>query len=357
MSRAVHILTARQRQTAPPESHSMRRGSAITRAGGHRLGFTLTEMLITTAIIVLLLTILVVALSRSSRAAQRANTTFLMTSIGQGLESFRNDHGYLPPVLEADRDLMALPDPGLAVGTYAAQLQDWYSVTSLAEYLLGYGDRSQDGHGMIPGVPADAGDQGLREGATLGFRSPGEDGVWGAILNPRPNFPPNGALASRNPAGYWDNPAIAPNKRPLSGKVYGPYITNIEEASLASINPATGQLTFPGETGYEPTGPLVITDRWGEPIRYYRRLHYAADPKSVDLRSNLGDVFALRPRTLRQGQEADGILDAAGDSTTTRALQSADYALFSSGPDKFLDATRRADPDEFNADNLVQVGP
>ncbi|MCA9284555.1 MAG: type II secretion system protein [Phycisphaerales bacterium] len=338
-----------------------RRGCAPTAGGSppRRAGFTLVEMLVVTAIIVVLLTILIVALSRAARVSQQANTTFLLGSIKQGMETFRKDHGYLPPVLDAGRNFSTLPDPD--AGGFADQLQDWYSVTSVAEYLLGYGDRSQDGYGLI-GSPTQSGQfpnsPGFREQPTLGFRSPGPDGVWGALLNPRANFPPNGSLASRNlPSGFGTGGGLAGNNDLIQGKVYGPYIDLKEARTVASLNTATGAVSLPGEPGYDETSPRVLVDYWGQPIRYYRRLHYPGDPKSVDARANLGDVFALRPTTVRPGEDADGLADAGNDTTTTRALQVAEFALLSPGADRSLTPLRRFDADGFNADNIVEVGP
>jgi hypothetical protein len=59
--------------------------------------------------------------------------------------------------------------------------------------------------------------------------------------------------------------------------------------------------------------------------------------------------------------------DAGGDTTTTAALNSAEFALFSAGPDRFFNPDLRYDdPDDpgntrgtdlFNEDNIVELGP
>ena len=64
-----------------------------------RGGFTVIEMLVTLAMIIVLVGILVVALSQASGTAQKAQTSFLMNSMSAGLVQFKRDHGYLPPVL------------------------------------------------------------------------------------------------------------------------------------------------------------------------------------------------------------------------------------------------------------------
>jgi len=328
-------------------------------------------MLVTVAIIVLLLTVVIVALSQAARGAQRARTQFLMSSISQGLTAFKGDHGYLPPILGRDpsvpipeaqkthRDGYAPPDP--TTSNYLQQLQQYRSATSLAEYMLGYGDRRQDGYGRVgAGL---AGSPGDRETPVLGFRSPGDDGVWGAWTNPRPNFPATGSLFSRNPGGVVNpanlNPFGAPNVNAnndvIVGQTYGPYISLADERLLGAITP-NGDIVFPGEGEYDATLPKVIVDYWGQPILYYRRPHQPRNPAAADLRTHLGDVFALRPWSIPPGQDIDGAADAAGDTGSTRTLRAAEYALFSAGPDRTFDEAQRNDPDGFNRDNIVELG-
>jgi hypothetical protein len=53
----------------------------------------------------------------------------------------------------------------------------------------------------------------------------------------------------------------------------------------------------------------------------------------------------------------DGIADGGGDASTSRALQSAEFALLSYGPDKSWDPGVRVDAQGFNKDNIVEAGP
>ncbi len=359
----------------PLPRHTTRHmNDASTRSGRcapGRRGFSIVELLVVVAIIIVLLGILTVVVSRATRGAQAARTTVLMSSISQGLSQFERDHGYLPPVLgrngpgqlNTDRDGLELPDPGAP--DFLLRLQEWRSVTTLAEFLLGYGDRTQDGFGRVgAGLDGSPGDD---EIPTLGFRSPGSDGLWGAWTSPRPNYPANGSLYSRNPGGLINPPPVSPlaapplvaNNDAIPGRTYGPYIDLKDERLIACITPA-GEIFLPGEGGFDPTLPKVIVDYWGQPIIYYRRLHQPRNPRDADLRANLGDVFALRPWEVARGQEADGADDLnpliGGDTTTTQALKSANFALFSAGPDRAANLAYRIDEDEFNRDNIVEVG-
>lgn len=417
-------------------------------AGDGRAGFTLVELLVTIGIILLLLSTVLAALSFASRRAQRANTEFLLTSIKGGLARFKTDHGYYPPSLGvpsqltasgvgdalgwsstqpstnlanigAGRDLLVPPFiAGTNASTKAAEwntpserlgLQRWHSVTSLPEYLLGYGDRSADGYGSV----ADGSTvmPGAREFPRLGIRSPGRDGVWGAVFSPITaseitaaglgasyagatlNSNPNvlsGLFANRalavpprilqssginNQTGNNNSACLPRTQINLEGSAFGPYIEIRDESVIGGIN-GWDLVNDPAGNGswYEPrivrasevsnfdALPKVLLDYWGRPIRYYRRGYTQLDPSQEDDRSNgmqfdLGDFFALRPRSIEPKGAADGVADFNGDTSTSRTLQSAEFALFSAGPDKRWNPLYRNDADHFNEDNIVETGP
>ncbi|MCH8823104.1 MAG: hypothetical protein IH984_06300 [Planctomycetes bacterium] len=319
-----------------------------------RSGFTLLELLVVTAMIILLLGILIVALNRGTRTAQSTNTHALMTSISQALVRFQGDIGYLPPVLDVDRNLSYPPDPGPGFGTigqYVRDIQEWYSVTTLAEYLLGYGTDKQDGYGdPNPDIGA------------LGLRDPGPDGVWGATIEGLAD----GTISQRNLVGGLSE-----------GKVYGPYLELKDDHLIGSID-ESGTVSLPGEGSYRPDDPKVILDYWGKPIRYYRRVYrqgglkypYRPDPNLGESVPTLADVFVLRPYNLDPGSATDvrpELADDNEDTTTSFELKTATFALFSRGPDRFLDQTVRfdgGDEGDFdrdgisgeNEDNVVEVG-
>lgn len=303
----------------------------INRRQFRRSGFTLIELLIVTAMIILLLGILIVALNKATKTAQSTNTRALMTSITQALARFEGDLGYLPPVLDVDRNFIDIPDTNPVYGTfgeYVDKVQEWYSVTTLAEYLLGYGSGPQDGY------------------EKLGLRDPGSNGVWGA---------PDGALLSRNPV--------------LEGKVYGPYLELKDDHLLGSINGNEENISLPGEGNYNSGDPKVILDYWGQPIRYYRlayrqggiKFPYKPDPNiEWDFHlPTLADVFVLRPYNLDPGSATDVVslfADNNGDTTTSFELKTANFALFSRGADKFWNQKVRFDEDQNNEDNIVEIG-
>lgn len=326
----------------------------------HHRGLTLVEILVAIALIIILLSILIVAVNQAKIAGQKANTTALMTSISQGLTQFKNDMGYLPPVLDNNRDLVDAPigRSGGSFGSgsrpYRRAVQDWYSVTSIADYLLGYGDAPQDG---VNG---------------LGIHHPEADGVWSATIFGAAD----GSLGARNLGTGIDE-----------GKVYGPYFELRDERLLASTDgtfDARGNLNvyLPGESNYNPNDPKIVVDYWGKPIRYYRASYppgalgqsFPATRQfdldgdgSSDGRPTLADVSVLRPYNMPAGSDVNGIADDDGDTGITAELRSAPFAVFSEGPDRAtgevrntgtgqIDRSYRVDEDEFNRDNLVEVG-
>ncbi len=330
--------------------------TATNMASRNRGAFTIVELLIVTAMIILLLSILIVAVNRASRTAQITNTRALMNSISQALVRFKEDVGYYPPVLGADRslDLDEIPDPTISDPPddpdYVQAVQDWYSVTSLAEYLLGYGEGVEDGYGYVD----------VDEVPTLGIRDPGSDAVWGASTNDRNMNGVFGEVDDRDP--------------PIEGKRFGPYLQLKDERLVAGIDP-DGNIVFPGEDILFDTYPKVITDYWGRPIRYYRTVYKPGAIKYPFRATGLGeftptlaDVFVLRPWEVKSGAATDSPIAEVGaqrDTTATYALKTAAFALFSPGADRSQDATTRFDVndgddddiDGENEDNIVEVGP
>jgi type II secretory pathway pseudopilin PulG len=367
--------------------------------GKHRLplrAFTIVELLIVIAVIIMLMGILIVAINAATRTAQGANTRSLMSSIKQALVRFKADIGYYPPVLgdptpqvfdpPGEHDLRKLFDPrgefpwewgdgddvvpedsdGNPNDVYVERIQEWHSVTSLAEYLLGYGNHNQDGYGVID--PTNPNDTYAQEQPPVAIRDPGRDGVWGATIH----GDADGSLWARM---RGDDPRVD------TGKVYGPYLDLKDERMLAAVSagePYDSQgklrLSFPGGGDFDPDNPKVIVDYWGNPIRYYRRLYSPGDLRSPYRRMNrtppllpeatLSDVFVLRPFEVDPGaaidvpgESPDDRSDADGDTTTTIALNSAEFALFSAGADRNFDETVRYDAEGYNQDNIVELGP
>jgi len=363
----------------PRRNHQLAQSPPSPRVG--RGAFTIIELLVVVAIIIILLSLVLLAMNSASKAAQKARTSALMDSMKKGLISFKEEIGYYPPMLgpsntPADRLREILPPPDPSAANYVQRMQDYYSSAVMGDYLIGYGSHREDGYGFVPGVAAifdwDV------ETPAAGIRHPGPDGIWGATIYGTAS----GGLIDRmkTVGNAWPSEynAANPSATPEAdiGKKYGPYLELSDERLLGStngtyLNNAMEILNtyFPGDANYNASNPKIIVDYWGSPIRYYRRPYpvgaigqsYRAIDRNgdgvIDRVPVLSDVFLLRPWTVTSGSESVGLPDAAGNSVTTRDLDSAEFALFSAGPDRSLTKDRTVDDSEFNKDNIVVIGP
>ena len=352
-----------------------------------RRAFTIIELLTVVGIIVVLVGLLVVAVSSASKVAQGASTRSMMGAVSRALTQFKTDMGYLPPVLGSPttgastvfpgylRDLVLPPIlPNAPTPLQVTQIQNYYSMTSMVEYLIGPGGRDEDGYGAI-GIPANT-TQGFKELPPAGIRSPLKDGVWGAYSNPGPGNQTLGNFSRRNlPQGSAANTSAVAN---VSGRVLGPYLELKDGSLLGAIvgtDSVTGQpiVARAGDNNWKQDAPKVLLDYYGQPIRFYRKGYVNGDPKRIggkkvgegtgtDVGWDLSDIFVLRPQRfdldtgIEDVPENLLVADGNGDISTTRSLRMADFALFSSGPDQRADFTVRRDATLFNEDNIVEVG-
>ena len=355
-----------------------------------RPGFTIIELLVVLAIISVLVGILVVAIGGGREAARESTTRSRMGAMVQAVERFEGDTGYLPPLLDNDRSGINGLEPTWRTGgsgpDYLRFMQGFYSYTSPAEYLLGYGPAEQDGH----------------DG--LGLRRPGDDGFWGALnTDMLGNADGTPALDERRPPQGTSTSNFSTHR----GAVLGPYL-DIDDLSMVgalggdingwdgSIDPVSGQprIYMAGDEGYDPDAPKVILDAWGGPIRYYRVNHQPGNPAGrfgagyvppghdgvppdyvADWTHtpSLSEFFVLRPYDISpddaitwifrdadgqhwgdfQGVGSGSTGDPFGDPTTTAGLNAGRFAFFSAGPDRVLFPWARVD-NPSDADGRLQ---
>ncbi len=369
-----------------PSTQPRRADSAVA------TGFTVVEILVVLGIIIGVITTLLVGLNAAARRSRVANTASLMNTIALALAQFKADTGYLPPMLGTPgqvnagtgtpfgtvgwaRDLLAPPalagnaqigpDYGNWSGADRQNLQRWCSSTSLPEYLVGFGDRSQDGWGVIldsaGALPTDTTSAGWREQPALGIRPPGQDGVWGALLNPRTGTSGNGRFDARNLAVAGSAGNTDTRSPFLKGRSLGPYLevksTDEVGALTGFASDGTPQVAKVGEINNFDLAPKVLLDYFGKPIMYYRRGYLNSDPKTIDPAWSLADIIALRPQTFGQGDVTDALADSRGDTSASRAARAAEFALLSFGPDQRWNPQTRVDDAGYNEDNIVRFGP
>jgi type II secretory pathway pseudopilin PulG len=307
-------------------------------------------LLITISLIVILVSILTLALGAARTAAQVAETQSRLTALKQATVRFKSDVGYYPAVLDDQRNLAAFPiypspTSGSPQQMYRYQVQEWNSITSPAEFLVGYGNQAHDGYGRLPG--AGSGDASWEEIPRFGIRHPNVDGVWRASEG--------GTALSDGSIGTGDGLLTERLPSPR-GKLFGPYLEIENEQMYGRLvfetdgetpktDPVTGQIKvfYPGDPDYLIDNPMIIVDTWGTPIRYYRTLYPNPEPifnQDLPPRSGIARVFppsnnynrpllsdfiALRPFKFDPNKVIDttlpdymgGFDDAVGDTSTT----------------------------------------
>jgi len=272
--------------------------------------FTLVELLVVLVIIALLVGITLVATRGALRAGQRASTTAFMQSITEGIEQFRNDFGYIPPLI---RDDGQDSDPNRALVSAQPNAAEeyrrfrYFSATTLPVYLVGVGR-------LEPSPTTSSGlDPARHDGhAGPGFRDPGPDRSWGGAVDRTQNNPTR------------------------TGRVYGPYIDAGDGEALRPIRfddfPSNNAIAEnPRYVDFNPllrenidNAIYVFEDAWGKPIRYYIPRWPRRDP--ITGAQSLERI----PIELLKEEAITGDFLAEQDPE----LLSAEYALLSGGPDK-----------------------
>ena len=363
--------------------------------------FTVLELLVVVAIIAVIAGLLLASLRGASDASRVAKTRGIMRAVSVGLDAFKSDHGYHPVVLNGnsqDRDGPAwrdvTPAPVPIVGNqpfpladYQVDMQRWYSMTTIPEYLLGVGGRDSDGYGA---TDIDVNSTGERP--ALGIRSPGLDGAWGSTIFGAGRF-------EDRAFGLYEDPSAnaAQMKLREPGRVYGPYLGIEGDVRLGKILPAATWTAAPSseeqanEIGQDPVqvidensqdwlnpdAAIVLLDPFDRPIEYFCNPYSPGDPSSIDqrkstgisgsvppMRPSLADIVRLRPSSFGSESEFDGnvsadvfnshVRDLRGDFSASIAARTASYALFSGGIDGAYNPWLRAHP--LNSDNIVEFG-
>ena len=367
-------------------------------------GFTVLELLVVIAIVAVIAGLLLASLRGATDRSRAVKTRSIMRAVSIGLDAFKSDHGYHPVVLSGNssgrqgpawRDVVPAPVPIVGntpfpLPDYAVDMQRWYSITTIPEFLLGAGGREADGYGT---TEIDINSSGERP--ALGIRSPGIDGAWGSTIF-------GSGLLEDRAFGLYEDPSANPSQMRLRnpGRVYGPYLGLEGDIRLGKVLPAN---TWPAAPSSEaqaeavgqdpirlidensqdwlnPDAKLVLLDPFDRPIEYFCNPYAPGDPSSVDqrksagvngatppippMRPSLADIIRLRPSAFGSESEFDGnisadvfnshVRDLRGDFSASIAARTASYALFSSGADGAYNPWLRAHP--LNSDNIVEFG-
>jgi len=281
----------------------------VNHSSRSRRGFTIIEATVTVVIIAMLAGILLLAARKAVGTARIEAERRVVASLKMAVEKFKDDFGFLPPLIDDQLDangnttgnvLNGAGRPVVRSDAFLRSEIDFdeprYSIYCLQWYLMGALNQT-DADGPLDGGPGSK--------LTAPNRNPDTEGLF------------------RRKGKQYD-PLFDPS-RASSKNIFGRYpATSSEEARIA------------------------LTDRWGQPIRYYRWKSQFASGGQVSQ--------FLVPRTV-------------GDPLTNPQLRDAEFAVVSLGPDQLTDNRRplptagvagsavdAAALDSTVKDNIVEVG-
>lgn len=266
-----------------------------------RRGFTVIELSIVVLIIAVIATIAFVTFGRAIRTGREAGERLYINSLKVSVEYFKQDHGFLPPLVNDNIAAVGefrlgspinpgtqqpiVRDSAFLRGETMPDAPRW-SVFSLPYYLMGALGAAQDG---VDGP---------------GFTAPGDDGTFAR-----------------------------------SGRKYDAYFDSARDPTRIRRNP-TATL---GQT------EVVLVDRWGK-----------ASSTATWLPLSTIRYYRWEPRFFPVGTPNAGTVQnyntpkVVGLPNVNEELRSAGFAIVSKGPDGLISDLDTAAP--ANTDNLVEVG-
>jgi prepilin-type N-terminal cleavage/methylation domain-containing protein len=328
----------------------MTRTHRTSRSTLARGGFTLVELLAVIAIIAVLVGILLVSFSGVLGTARRSVAERLLRSVAQGVDSFKNDLGYLPPLLSVEgtglgqtppnRSLATLPEyrTGSSEGpvpTPSAVVENlretrYGSEYTIGVYLLGTGDidgrKPPNGEDSVNATDPNPGANSSEDDgeAGPGIRDPGPDRSWG------------GAAWRED---QWDEDFSPPKPRAIrTGKVYGPYLDVAQLGESVFIEPQTGL--------------AKLVDVWDQPVRYYTRWPVTDRATTGTPEPSVEYTpVEIRGRSSVEAQMDTTISDAERDLLLERDrdVLNAPYALLSAGKPTLFKTESAATPAFYKA--------
>ena len=294
----------------------------ICRGGRVRRGFTLTELLVVVGIVFILMSLLIIGLTRGLNTAKAAAAQSLLNSIGVGIESFRKDLEFEPPLVTpqlegSGRVGLTTPEsynaanPGVFNSVNEILERDdvrYHSEYTIAAYLLGIGDFTNDGIenlGLNPNAAAGTDDWKQDGQAGLGIKSPGRSKAWKQVS-----------------AGTWTH------EPQTQGRTFGPYLDGV---SLGGDGRRQSKILDLDED----RGLYRIIDPWGNAVRYYKGwpvlgANNEPNVERIPMPIRRWESVSLEYELRLAGIEANpgGDADVVGAS---RAVMGAPYALVSAG--------------------------
>jgi prepilin-type N-terminal cleavage/methylation domain-containing protein len=292
-------------------------------ASVHRRAYTIVELLIVVAIITLLAALVFVAVGASVRQARVVSEQRYLAGLGLAVEQFKRDFGFYPPLVSGNPFAGAEAEPAgpSAQSTLVLDttLNNRTRPRVVGEDQSGYPTRPAAAEGFLryefdPGTPRySAYSLGIYLFGGLGKNISGAEGAGFT----RPDIAQNFAFQP-------------------GGRVFPP---------LVDMAGSQQRLRVPEKSTVDQR-VRVLTDRWDQPLRYFRwepifRADGQVDVLAADTSGGRAWPGYNVPRFL-------------GDPTAETRLRSARFAIVSSGPDLQIN---EADPEALvNRDNIVFIG-
>ncbi len=316
-----------------------------TKFGPTFRGFTLIELLVSIAIIAILITLVSVGVSHALKTARGVSERQTMVSLNQGVQAFKQEFGFLPPLVTADDDSVPNirpvefnPSNAPVINSYGGTVANTKSYNANSVFLEGFqgGTPQSGGTNMMTADWNTAGlfqDRRFSEYSLayylVGALPRGVDGVDGpGMFKPKADgtfefaTSSNSARVSKVTGRAY--PAFVETARNSPRMLTDLTTSTAKDANLQYTDPDT-------KTVKQFVARYKLVSPGGKAYRYYRWSPRKNGPTGVTYPDATGN--------LTRAEDGSDLLDVPsllGDPRSNQDLRSAEYAILSCGPDGYF---------------------